>query len=1126
MESPGQDAGRAGDRGGSITNFRILGPVEVWRDGTPLLLGPKHRTLLAALLLRANRVVTADQLINYLWADRPPISALNLLRGYTSELRKTLQLGRSPDAPPPSLLTRAPGYLLTLTREQLDLYRFEDLLAIARTLLGRGDAARGAESLRDALALWRGTALDDVDSDPLRQHVVPRLAELRVTALEERIDADLLLGRHVELVAELTALTAAHPTRERFRGQLMLALYRSGRQADALAAYRTARLSLIAELGIEPGRDLQRLERAMLAADPTLDTPAPPAPTTPAAAAPWQVRADIADFTGREKTVATVQAVLESDSERGTAIVISAIAGKAGVGKTTLAVHVAHQLRSHFPDGQLYVNLNGAQADPLEPTIVLGRFLRALGVDGAAVPPALDDQIDAYHAQLTGKRVLVVLDNAADEAQIRALIPTSPGCAALITSRSRLAALESAHTVDLDVLDHEQALRLLTRIVGPSRIHRERKSAEEIAALCGYLPLALRIAGSKLAAKPHWPVARLAARLRDQHERLNELRIGDLEVRASLALSYEAAPPTERRAFRLLGLLPEHDFGSWVLAPLLGCSPGTADMIVESLVDQRLLEPANPDERGSLRYRFHDLLRDLARERLREEEPADARHAAHEQFLQVYLMLAFTAGAQINPAGLRHHDRRSPSVATDPALVDLVRNDPVAWFAAEQTGLYAAVEQAHSTGRWDLTWSLSHTAEDFLEARTHWQERLHAIRLGLDAARRCDDRRATAISLMQLGTTYRSLGRIEEPLRWFTASATLFAEIGDRRREAHCLRAAADLHRGQGRMETAAAMLATCRSLFHELDDATGEAYALGTSALIHRNAGRITRAVDDFQQGRALLVEQGVTVLLPEVDRHIGALQLELGNWTEALEKLTGCLPQLRSTGNRPDEAFAHWSLGMAYTAILRSAAAQHHLEETLAIAAELGGHRIAGYALHSLAVLRRTQRYGGTRVKDLINGEPATRSFVHGPELVRCSGDLPSSAFALHGLGIEYGELGEHDAATETLERALTEHVRASDRPGQANAHFSMGIVAGYADRPEHALTYLGTALAMFEEHGNRFACAEAHGRLGDVHARAANHDTAAIHWTEALELYRDLGVPDDPRIPALEEKVRGGG
>jgi DNA-binding SARP family transcriptional activator len=594
--------------------FRILGPLEVWEHGRAAPLGgPKQRALLATLLLDANHVVPADRLVHELWGDDPPVTAENLLHGYVSQLRRCLRSRQV-------LVTRPPGYLLQVEQGRLDLHRFEELAEEARLAMEAGAADRAADALGEALDLWRGPALGDVDLRGLSRSKVAQLEERRMAALEERVEADLRRGRHADVTSELQALVVASPLRERLRAQLMFALYRSGRQAEALAVYRDGRQLLTEELGLEPGPALQRLEHAILAADPALE---PPEPTTVAdgspslvANPPCHLPADVADFTGRQEALAALTGLLGREPDgHAPAMAVATIAGMAGVGKTALAVRTAHRLRPRFPDGQLHVHLGGS-GRPRPPAEVLAGLLQALGEDPAAVPDGLEERAWRYRTLLADRRVLVVLDDAAAEAQVRPLLPGGAGCAALVTSRATLAGLEAAHQLTLDVLDPDEAVGLLAKVAGPGRVAAEPVAAEAIARRCGYLPLAVRVAGARLTARPHWRLARLAERLGDETRRLDELRAGDLEVRASLEGSLRGQDAATRRAFRLLGLLPAGDFTARAVAALLDLPVTDAEELLERLVEVHLLEVAGLEAAGRTRYRLHDLLRGLARERL------------------------------------------------------------------------------------------------------------------------------------------------------------------------------------------------------------------------------------------------------------------------------------------------------------------------------------------------------------------------------------------------------------------------------------------------------------------------------------------------------------------------------
>jgi DNA-binding SARP family transcriptional activator len=491
--------------------FRLLGPIEVWAAGRRVpVSSAQQRTLLAVLLLHANRVVPTERLVELLWGTAPPRTARSVVQVQVSGLRRLLRAEPGADR----LVFRWPGYLLRVEPGELDLEEFLRLTEQGREALGAGDAGTASRALSDALALWRGAAFKDLDLPSLRERAA-RLEERRLSALEDRIDASLRLGRHAELVGELRTLTAAWPLQERLHGQLMLALHRVGDAADAAAVYRAFRERLVEQLGIEPSAALQRLYQELLSAGP--------------AVVPRQLPPDIASFTGREAELARIErALLAAGGATGPPL--GAIEGPAGIGKSALAIHAAHRLAGHFPDGQLYVDLQGARMGlrPLAPLEVLGRFLRALGMRPGAIPGELEEAAAAFRSRVAGRRLLLVLDNARDLGQVAPLLPEAAGCAVLVTSRRKLAGLESACRVRLAVLGRRTALALLGRLAGGERVAAEPEAAAEVARCCGDLPLALRIAGARLAARPRWPVRALAERLADERRRLDELELAEV----------------------------------------------------------------------------------------------------------------------------------------------------------------------------------------------------------------------------------------------------------------------------------------------------------------------------------------------------------------------------------------------------------------------------------------------------------------------------------------------------------------------------------------------------------------------------------------------------------------------
>ena len=516
-----------------MMRFRLLGPLEVWAGGDWQGIGaPKWRSVLAALLINAGQIVPVDVLINEVWGERPPAKAGNLISIYVLRLRRLLG-----DTDSTVLVTRAPGYLLRLAPGDTDAQVFETLVREGGRAYAAGDPERAAAQLAEALALWHGSPLADVPATTLVETEADRLTELNLDAAELRIKAELACGSHAQVIPELRRLLADHPLRENLWLLLMQALDGAGRHAEALDAYGQARNVFAEELGVDPGTELRQFYAHLLAEDEdrardtgdapgsisagtVAPSPGPPR-SSPALAeagrrrsvpAPAQLPADVADFTGRGDQVKHLCDVLSSasaDDDSGV-VRIALVAGSGGLGKTSLAVHAAHRVRASFPDGQLYVDLLGATPQPVPPADVLARFLRDLGVDGREIPVDEDERAARYRTVLAGRRLLVVLDNARDAAQVRPLLPGTASCAVLVTTRSRMPDLASTRLVDLNVLDDDEALVLFTRIVGDERAAAEPEATAELLLACAGLPLAIRICAARLAARSGWTIRAMA----------------------------------------------------------------------------------------------------------------------------------------------------------------------------------------------------------------------------------------------------------------------------------------------------------------------------------------------------------------------------------------------------------------------------------------------------------------------------------------------------------------------------------------------------------------------------------------------------------------------------------------
>ncbi|MCC3771373.1 AfsR/SARP family transcriptional regulator [Streptomyces sp. UNOC14_S4] len=664
--------------------FYVLGAVEVRRNGQLVdLKGNKPRTLLAALLFSQGRIISDAQLSLLLWGENPPATFNAQIHTYVSRLRKIL----CPDA---EIVREQPGYFIDIKDSWFDYQEFDRLTREGRRSLLEGHDKAAAEMLHRGLSTWRGTALANV-SEFLIDAERPWLEEARLAAQESRIEADLALGRHAQLVSELTGLVAKHPLREHFRAQLMTALNRSGRQADALETYQEARRILVEELGVEPGQSLRDAHHAILTGVRPVPVPTPPErPET----RPDTLPIDIADFSGREAELATLSEITD-EKHPG----VELITGMPGVGKSALAVHAAHLKDRDFPDGRLYINLRDARGQPIGPADALSQLLEGLGVPAADIPEGMEERRRLYRLQLGRLRVLVMLDNAADEHQVRPLVPSSANSRAIVTSQSRLPTLEGIKRIELDRPSVRESVELLGRYIGKERIGTQIADAERIVEYCGNLPLALRIAGAHLIRKPHWSLARLAEWLADPRHRLTALRLGDLDARAAILSGYQRLTGPERVAFRRLGLLRVPDFPAWVADSLLTCqetqgAQGTD--LVEALVDARLLlTSTSTPGTGELRYRFHELVALAARELACTEDTPDEREAALDRVFTHCLVLVQEAG---RPA---FRDDLEPS--------SQVLVSPRNWLASERTTLAALAQQASESGRDAIACSLVET---------------------------------------------------------------------------------------------------------------------------------------------------------------------------------------------------------------------------------------------------------------------------------------------------------------------------------------------------------------------------------------------------------------------------------
>jgi DNA-binding SARP family transcriptional activator len=782
----------AGGAGGTL-HFRVLGLLEVQGSEPVAVTARRQQVVLALLLLNANQVVPLDHLINAVWGAAPPTTARAQVQTSVSVLRRSLAKAGLGER----IRMRGLGYAIELGPAELDLQVFDALVARGRAACAaqRPDTARAA--FRQALSLWRGEPLAGIDSGVVRAKLV-RIAERRIEVLEECIDAELQLGLHHEVVGEVKALAAEYPLRERLAGQLMSALYRSGRQVEALAAYRAVRQTFVDELGLEPSPALQRLQQAILTgqADTGQGEPAPqPQPAMAMAMpVPRMLPARVPDFTGHAAVLDALRRQLVG--ERGAdAVRVAVITGCGGVGKSAVAIEAAHALAPEFPDGQLYARMCDGPGPDGNVSEVLERFLRALGFAGPAIPGDLEGRAALYRSAIAQRRLLIVVEDATDAAQIRALTPGTPTCRLIMTSRARLAALPGASVFEIDVLDTHDGVELLAAMVGRERVSAEPSEAIELVELCGGLPLALRVAAARLAARPHWIFAQITARLRDERQRLDELTHQGMDVRAALGRAYGRLLPTAKRLFGRLGMLETDTFATWVAAPLLDQDLHAAADVLETLVDARLVDVVGGTG-ATARYRLHELARLYARELLL-QEPEHDRSAALRRVLGAWLGLADEACRRYGGDRILVQGEAARWPLTEP-LVDALLTDPLAWYELERSALLATVRQAAGADAVEHCWNLAVAIGALARAQRRFDDWRDSHERALQATRQAQDRRGEAMILFSLGTLDLREHRFDKAAARLHLALGVFEQLGEDRWRQLILRSLAVLDRARG----------------------------------------------------------------------------------------------------------------------------------------------------------------------------------------------------------------------------------------------------------------------------------------------------------------------------------------
>lgn len=936
--------------------------MRIQADGPPVrITAPKQRTVLAMLLARAGHVVPIRSLVAEVWDERAPQSAVANLRTYLMQLRKLIPPSADPAVE--RLVTSGAGYLLRVEPTEFDLFQFEALSAHGRQALARRDLHAAQDAYTQALALWEGMAAEDVPLGPTLREVVARLTDNYLGVVEEHAEIQLALGGYATAAKLLREVIGQYPLRERLYGQLMVALYRSGDMAGALEAFAAARRVLADELGIDPGPDLCRLQQAILRRDAALlssDRHGVAVQVDDGHPRPRQLPRAPTVFVGRSAELAQLHAVLCDDPQASPGPRVLALHGPGGVGKSALALTAAYGVADRYTDGQLYVDLQGSTPGlpPLRPAEVLGRFLRALGVPPGDVPAVPAEAATQYQSLLAGRRVLIVLDNAVDAAQVAPLLAAGSGCAALVTSRAALTTLDAA-PIAVGMLDEAQSMRMLTLLAGQERVSAETEAAAEIARWCGYHPLALRIAGARLAGRPDWSLARFGERLGNQQRRLDELQAADLRVRSCFEVGYGTLTSSAKAAFRLFGVLEVPEVSVELAAALVDVDPKPAESALDELAEARLLEPV-----GDGRFRMHDLLRLFAAELAEAHDSPDERGRAVRRALDWYLDLCRQVQDLLQP-----HLRAGGGTGSGGRDPGVVLRDPAAavrWLDTELPCLVAAAVQAAKgePGSARFAIELMALVKAMAMKGGYWRELEAIARLAIEVARRDGDCAAEASTLASLGL-----------LEWRT-----------------------------GEIEAAHALLRRALELWRDLGDREEEGLALHNLGWLSMQTGDLDAALDHITAGLRLLETHGQK-RVGLVTHNLGEVLLRLGRYTEAAEQFERCLSIRQADGDLYGESITLAALGRAYCLLDQREKALAALAEALVRCTETGNREDQWEVLLSRSEILLRQ------------GDPASAAtdLAKALELTAQVGDAYGQAACARQLARARAALGRSGAAAD---------------------------------------------------------------------------------------------------------------
>ena len=1084
--------------------LRLLGPVQWEVAGRRVDLGPvKQRTVLAALAVDACHLVPWSVLVDRVWDEAPATDARPVLYTYANRIRRMLETVNAAGAGlSAELAQRSGGYVLELDPDQVDLHRFRRLTAAA------GESPPEAERVRllgEALGLWLGAPLADL-SGGWAARTRERWGQQRLNAAIAWAAAALRLGRHDEVVGVVQDLSSEYPLAEPLAVLLMRALVAAGRDAEALDRYAACRARLAEDLGTEPGPELRSVHEAVLRGD--LPRPAPvQRPASPTSLpVPAQLPADLSVFTGRKAELAALDSLLapaqaggqdQTGAATSAAVVISAVSGTAGVGKTALAVHWAHRVRNRFPDGQLYVSLNGyAPTRPTRPVEALAHLLRALGVPAERVPADVEEAAALYRSLLADRRVLVVLDNASTPDQVRPLLPGSAGCLVLVTSRNRMSGLtarEGARRLTLDVLDPDEAGTLIARILGPDRVAAEPAAAAELARACAYLPLAVCIAAAHLVDDPDRSIAEQVAEL--SRDRLSTLELDDdprTAVRAAFDLSYQTLDRAARRLFRLLGLVPGPDFSCDAAGALAGYPPQRCAHLLDRLAAAHLVSRPAPG-----RYGLHDLLRQYAAGRAQREDGSSQCAAAVSRLLDWYLRLADTAAGLLYPHMLRLEVRTCGHELPPAGFRD--DTEALAWLTAERAGLLAAVRHAARHGPRPAAWLLADTLRGYFWRSRNTVDWLEAARAGMSAAVAEGDLRAQAALHLSLAMAHQCMAQRDAVVEHYTVAADFARQVGWADAQAASVGNLGIVHVEIGNLQEGAECQRQALQLYRQTGRRVGEANTLANLGVVYRELGELARSADHQVEALALFQDSGSRDAEATALDNLGDVEHKLGRLDEAGAHCTRAVALHRQTGNRYGEAEALRTLAAVQRDAGCHAEALDTARAALSLAREIDERRTEADVHNTL----------GTVHASLGRLRQATD---HHRNALRLAGDVNaqySHTEALLGLAAVCTDEHHHAAATEHARQALALTRRVGYRLLHAQALTTLATIELASGRYDQAADHARQALAIHRQTGHLLG----EGRTLVVLGHTCRGGTdAAVLWRQALGIFTAAGAASD--------------